>query len=170
MIDDDAIDAIVAREGGYVNHPADRGGPTKFGVTLSALSEFRSLPVTPEDVEAMTLDEARAIYRKRYLEDTGIWKIPGPILRAMVLDSAVNHGPSSAIKMLQRILKVPVDGTIGSVTLTAVPHLDQWKLVTMYLGQRCQKYGDIIAADASQRAFAAGWFHRLAELTRSVDG
>ena len=27
------IDALIEREGGYSNHPADRGGPTKFGIT-----------------------------------------------------------------------------------------------------------------------------------------
>ena len=27
------IDELIEREGGYVNHPADRGGPTRFGIT-----------------------------------------------------------------------------------------------------------------------------------------
>ncbi|MES2753138.1 MAG: glycosyl hydrolase 108 family protein, partial [Pseudomonadota bacterium] len=27
------IDAVIGREGGYSNHPADRGGPTRWGVT-----------------------------------------------------------------------------------------------------------------------------------------
>lgn len=36
---DEMIDAIIRREGGYVNHPADRGGPTRYGITMATLSE-----------------------------------------------------------------------------------------------------------------------------------
>jgi lysozyme family protein len=30
---DNLVDALIEREGGYVRHPADRGGPTCFGIT-----------------------------------------------------------------------------------------------------------------------------------------
>ena len=30
---DELIDELIEREGGYVHHPADRGGPTRFGIT-----------------------------------------------------------------------------------------------------------------------------------------
>ena len=30
---DRLIDALIEREGGYVDHPADKGGPTCFGIT-----------------------------------------------------------------------------------------------------------------------------------------
>ena len=30
---DEFIDDVIAREGGYVDHPADRGGPTRWGIT-----------------------------------------------------------------------------------------------------------------------------------------
>ena len=30
---DTLIDAVIDCEGGYANHPADRGGPTKYGIT-----------------------------------------------------------------------------------------------------------------------------------------
>lgn len=30
---DDLIDALIEREGAYANHPADRGGPTCWGIT-----------------------------------------------------------------------------------------------------------------------------------------
>ena len=30
---DQLIDELIAREGGYTNHPADRGGPTRYGIT-----------------------------------------------------------------------------------------------------------------------------------------
>ena len=29
------INALIEREGGYSNHPADKGGPTCFGITES---------------------------------------------------------------------------------------------------------------------------------------
>ncbi len=30
---DELIEALIEREGGYSNHPSDRGGPTKYGIT-----------------------------------------------------------------------------------------------------------------------------------------
>lgn len=30
---DEIFDAVLGKEGGYVNHPDDRGGPTKWGIT-----------------------------------------------------------------------------------------------------------------------------------------
>ena len=30
---DSLIDGLIDREGGYVDHPADKGGPTCFGIT-----------------------------------------------------------------------------------------------------------------------------------------
>ena len=30
---DELIEALIEREGGYVNHPNDRGGPTNYGIT-----------------------------------------------------------------------------------------------------------------------------------------
>ena len=30
---DALIGGLIEREGGYVNHPADKGGPTCFGIT-----------------------------------------------------------------------------------------------------------------------------------------
>lgn len=166
MTDDQIIDGIIAREGGYVDHPDDAGGPTKFGITLSTLATSRNFAVDASDVEHLSIDEARAIYRKRYLEDSGIWKIAGEELRARVLDAAVNHGPGNAIKMLQRAIGVTADGAIGAVTLTALPHLDQWKMIDRFTGQRCKFYGDYIQNHPEQKVFAAGWFHRLGDLAK----
>ena len=33
MTIDQLIDDVIAREGGYSDHPADRGGPTRWGIT-----------------------------------------------------------------------------------------------------------------------------------------
>ena len=53
---DDLITEIMKAEGWdkYTNDPADRGGPTKWGITLKAWSEYHGLDLTAEDIQAIT--------------------------------------------------------------------------------------------------------------------
>jgi lysozyme family protein len=126
---DDLIDGLLEREGGFVNHPADRGGPTCFGITEAVArahgyrGAMRSLPRA----------EAAAIYKRLY------WHRPRfdavaertPLLAAELFDTGANMGPAVAATFLQRALTalnrtgkdypdlVP-DGRIGEATLAAL--------------------------------------------------
>ena len=126
---DELIDALIDREGGYVNHPADRGGPTNFGITEAVAraqgysGAMRSLPRS----------EAAAIYKRLY------WLRPrfdqvekrSAAVAEELFDSGVNMGPAVAATFLQRALSalnrerqdyadlVP-DGRIGPATLAAL--------------------------------------------------
>ena len=51
------VDDVLRREGEFVQHPADAGGPTKFGITQATLADWRHAPVTASDVSALTIDE-----------------------------------------------------------------------------------------------------------------
>jgi lysozyme family protein len=168
MTDEDIIGGIIKREGGFVDNPADPGGATKYGITLRTLENWRGYKINAADVEALTEAEAWKIYRRRYLEDTHIEKIPNAELRAVVLDAAVNHGPGTAVAMLQRALGVTDDGILGPNTLAAIPYLEPRRVAIRQLAQRARFYGKIIAADHSQAVFAGGWANRLAELMESV--
>ncbi len=73
----DIISDILRREGDrYTNHPADRGGPTKYGITLLTLAAYRDAmnaggehpSATAADVERLTEVEARAIYSIVFLQ------------------------------------------------------------------------------------------------------
>ena len=63
---DRMIDDMIGREGGFVDHPADRGGPTRFGITQATLARSLGRVATPLDVETLSLDQARQIYRRDF--------------------------------------------------------------------------------------------------------
>ena len=123
------VDELIEREGGYVNHPADKGGPTCFGITEAVArahgyaGAMRSLP----------REDAAAIYRRLY------WLRPrydqvakrAPRIAAELFDTGVNMGPAVASTFLQRALTalnrngkdygdLTPDGRIGPVTLAAL--------------------------------------------------
>jgi lysozyme family protein len=169
---DRVLDEVIRREGGYVNHPADRGGPTKFGITLDTLRRWRDQPVTADDVARLTEAEARQIYRQRFVIAPGYAGIVDPQLTALVVDCAVLYGEDDASPWLQRAAKelgadLIVDGKVGPRTLAVVNSLDADRLIRKVCGLRLRKMGREITDKPSQAVFAAGWSNRLAEFVES---
>jgi lysozyme family protein len=162
MTSEDVITEVIRREGGYVDHPSDRGGPTHYGITLKTLAAWRGQPVTAEDVFALTEAEARDIYRREYVERPGLDQIADPLLRGLLVDYAVHSGPRRAIEELQRVAGVTVDGKLGPQTLSAVAAKGAESLRRGVLRAR-GRYLARLLSDPSQRVFAAGWLNRLME-------
>ena len=164
MNDSEILDGIIEREGGFVDHASDKGGPTKYGITAATLSAHRGgTMVDATDVERLTIDEARTIYRERYLLRPGFDKVTDDRLRALLVDWGVHSGPVNAIRGLQRALNVAPDGVLGPITLLALPHLDQRAVFARVLARRMRFIADILQRDPTQRVFAAGWINRLSE-------
>jgi lysozyme family protein len=126
---DELIDEVIRREGGYSNHPADRGGPTRWGVTESVARAqgYRG------DMRAFPREEAVAVYRRLYWVRPGFDRIAelAPELAAELFDTGVNMGPEVAAGFLQRALNalnrgatdypdLPVDRRIGEATTAAL--------------------------------------------------
>lgn len=164
----DVIDDLLRREGSaYTNRPSDRGGPTKFGITLATLAAWRKATVTAWDVEHLQEQEARDIYRVTYVAPWGF--ISSPRLREFLIDSGVNHGVHKAAMLLQRALGVLDDGDIGPATRAALANLDGETLRLRVIAERMKLYGRIVGdeaktdGEATQADNINGWLNRLAE-------
>ena len=158
------IDAILEREGDtFTNHPKDRGGPTKYGITQATLSAWRGVSVTTKDVKALTEKEARTIYASLYITLPRFDEIGDFRLRELVIDCGVHVGTARATKWLQEAAQVKADGHIGPITLRAVNSGNASVLYKTVLAFRIRHYGRIVTNDPSQSSFAAGWANRTAE-------
>ena len=114
-------EAIVAREGGYVNDPDDPGGATKYGVTLGTLRRIGGDldgdgDVDARDVQKLNRDQAVEIFLEHYYRRPRLMALPD-VLQPPVFDMYVNAG-AQAIRILQRLLckmglEVAVDGVLG---------------------------------------------------------
>ena len=161
---DSIITEIINREGGSVNHPADRGDRTDKGISERAHPEvWADGKVTDE--------EARSIYLQEYVHRPGFDKISDPHLMAQLVDFGVNSGPQLAVMKLQHILHVTIDGIIGVKTLQAI---EAWqdtesskvKLNNLLMIERVKMIGRIVVRDKSQIAFLSGWLNRALEFFR----
>lgn len=161
------INRVISREGGdkFTNHPADKGGPTKFGITQNTLKEWRQKDVSVDEVVLLTIDEARKIYYHNYFVTPGFDKFP-PQIQELLFDAAVNHGVYGATVQLQKAVGVTADGVIGPKTLEAIAKMDYGKLWRSLLAERLSYYGKIITNNPSQAVFAHGWMNRVGELLR----
>jgi lysozyme family protein len=140
--DDTILDAILRREGGFVHDPVDRGSCTNMGITLRTLGDWRGTPVTCDDVRKLSEQEARDIYRARYLAPfVGV----DPDLKPQVVDIAVNSGVLRARTLLALALQSPKPPN----TALAI--------------ERLKFYARIVAADPTQSKFLKGWIARACE-------
>ena len=143
------IDRVLSHEGGYVNHPDDPGGETKFGITKRTYPHI--------DIAALTRGEAIEIYRRDFWQRVQGDKLP-PAFVFQVLDAAVNHGIGNAVRWMQRAAGAADDGVIGEVTLARVARAEPADLVLVFNAERLEFY----AALTTFQAFGRGWVRRVA--------
>lgn len=164
---------LIAREGGYVDHPADRGGPTRYGITAAAAraAGYRGA------MSALPLAVAEEVYRRRYWIGPGfsIVATRAPTLAAELFDTGVNMGVTTAATFLQRALNalnrgardypdLLLDGALGGKSIAA---LDAFLKVRGRAGEAAlvkacdalqgERYIAICERDPSQETFAYGW-------------
>lgn len=157
---DDALARVLAHEGGYSNHPADPGGPTNFGITIADYRRYVKPRATAADVRAMTLAEAKAIYRSKYWEAMCCDELPAGVDYA-IFDYGVNSGTSRAAKVLERIIgSQSADGKLSAAELVLVGGSDAATLIAAICDERLA----FLKGLKTWPVFGKGWERRVAEV------
>jgi hypothetical protein len=177
-------EAIVGREGGFVNHPADPGGATNWGVTIHTLRRLNldldgDGDVDVDDVRALSRERAVQIFVDDYYYRPRLDHLPAGI-QSQLFDMQVNAG-ANAVKLLQRVLnasgalaeRLVEDGAIGQKTAAAafrVWMIEGDRLNVAYALARRDWYMRLAEGRPSLRAFAqrkdggkGGWIVRAEE-------
>lgn len=178
---DARIQQIVAKEGGFVHDPADRGGATIWGITEATARAFGY----KGDMRGMTRAMAIEIYRRRY------WIAPSldlieqidPPIALKLLDLGITSGPATGVKFLQRALNVlnrgeqsypdvGVDGAAGVLTRAALKAFvgargreGRLVLLGMIAAQQSVFYLSIAETRPANERFEYGW-----QLNRALAG
>lgn len=171
---DAMIEATIGKEGGYSNHPADRGGPTRWGVTEAVARKHGY----QGDMRNLPRQTAYRIYEREYAIAPGFAAVAeiSPAVGEELFDTGVNMGPSVPAIWFQRGLNVlnrngadyadvVADGQIGPKTLEAFrafrrvrgPKDADLVMRRILEGFQAVRYVELCERRTPNEAFGFGW-------------
>ncbi len=180
MTKDNIFDAILGKEGGYVDHPNDKGGPTNWGITQATArahgytGDMRNL--TRE--QALSILEADYWYGPRFDQVASV----SSAIAAELCDTGVNMGPSVPVKWLQRWLNafnnqqklypdLVADGQIGPRSISALKSYlavrgkDGEEVMLRALNcSQGQRYLELAEGRPANESFVYGWLKERVKL------
>ena len=158
-----ALEHVFFVEGGYSDHPDDKGGETKYGITEKTYNSYVRNSCTRDVWPVLKDIDKRLVYRiyqSMYWDKVRGDELP-PGVALMVFDSAVHAGPLRARTWLQRALGVNPDGIIGPITLAAANRTNRSSKFhePFRIVKEIAKYRLMLGR--KNDTFAKGWFNRI---------
>jgi lysozyme family protein len=170
-----AVNDVLAHEGGFIDHPNDKGGATAYGISLRFLRVLPDIAgdidgdghVDLNDVKGMTKSHAKAFYHEYFWRHYRLGEVRQPAVAVKALNLYVNMRGKTAALVLQRAVndcrygeQINEDGIAGSATLAALNSCKPEHLVPCIQWRQWQVYKAIVDNDSSQRTFIRGWKNR----------
>jgi lysozyme family protein len=173
------IGAVVALEGGYVDHPNDPGGATRYGIT-ERVARQNGYPGPMSGLPTLT---AIDIYDRQYIRAPGFLPLVeiDPAVAEEVIDTGVNMGPARPTRFFRQAVnevcntRLPITPRMDAVTVKA------WADCRANLGPRScvrmldsldrqqrAEYDRLVRVNPKLRVFHRGWInHRIGNVKRS---
>jgi len=133
-----AFEKLMLLEGEQSNHPKDRGGLTKYGISKTAYPHL--------DIQNLTQKQAADLYQKDYWRPLALDLEESQAKAELIFQTAVNCGLAATKQFLSMVL--PQLEKEESFLL-------QWKLLVIL------RYVSITNRNPSQKIFLLGWLNRI---------
>lgn len=183
-----AYQFVIKHEGGLSNHKNDKGGITKYGISLVFLEDFsvrhaeymryidadHNQIIDARDIVALSDDAAKIVYRKIW-ETSGLNRVNSKKISVKLFDCFVNMGNSRAIKIMQKTINeiirsanLSLDGKMGEKTLSFVNSIKTSQLEKTFL-LAYQKnlilfYKSLAEKNKLYAVFLNGWVKRAKDM------
>lgn len=145
----------------YTNRSSDRGGPTKWGVTIVTFREVFGKNKTIDDLKNMTEEQWNYIFINKFWNKWRADSIESQSIADLVVDWLWASG-IYGIKYPQRVLGIKDDGIVGQQTINAINKYPNQKELFQKLWNRRKKHFEAIARNyPGQQANLDGWLNRL---------
>jgi lysozyme family protein len=155
------IPFILKWEGGYVNDPLDKGGATNKGITIGTYRHFYGKDKGIEDLKTMSQAQWEKIFMAGYWQPFMATHIKSQGIANICVDWAWASGATTAIRNVQKVLGVTIDGIVGDETLTAINRADSKELFERIKTARIDFVEAIVKRTPSQKRFIKGWINRI---------
>lgn len=167
MTDRQMVDWIIEKFEGtkFTDRKNDRGGPTKFGVTLKLFSAFMGREMTVEALKSMERSMAIDILHSEFCFKPKLSAIHDERVKLCAIDFAIHSGPVQAVRSVQYAseMAAPHDGVLGPQTQAALNLAVAADVHRKMLAYRLRFLSDLVKADPTQ-ADHRGWWNRIATL------
>jgi lysozyme family protein len=151
-----SLTLLLHDEGGFVNDPDDKGGPTNKGITLRTYSSYLGRQASIDELKNIPDEHVEDIYKTRYWDLVKADSLPKG-LDYFAFDFAVNSSPAQAVRSLQRVIKVTVDGILGPRTLQVIK---TWEVTELLAAYKIQRMG-YLRSLSNWWKFGKGWTNRV---------
>lgn len=154
---------------GYVNDKDDAGGETVYGITrknfpklkvwasldkLNGVVAKRGYKIPQDEME-----EIMNVYYKNFYQRVNAEAFNDVCLGMQIFDFAINAGVSTAVKTLQRLMHITVDGVCGKQTVTTANVRHTKSVREDYRKARIAYYNGI-STKGNNKKYLKGWIKR----------
>jgi len=162
----DYLKIIFIHEGfKFVNDKDDLGQATQMGISLRFL-KMRSLDINNDgeinvkDIKEITVEKATEIYYNYFWKPMNLEGIDNELLKLHLFDMGINAGTKTAVKILQKMLGITIDGVIGPQTIAAINAYGE-RIVADYANARKVYYSDVVKKNPKLVKYRKGWWRRV---------